>query len=235
MRYMGSKRRIAKEILPIMLKERTANQVWVEPFVGGGNMIEFVDGERIGADANRYVVEALISIRDNIEELPKNNKEISENDYKALRENDNYKHKGYAGISFSWGVQWMSGWSKCKSNVDYVALSYRAAKKQSPKLAGVKLCVCDYTELKIPPKSIIYCDPPYAGVSGYGNKFNHAMFWEWCRKKEGEGHVVFVSEYNAPKDFECIWEKQLTSKIRRKNGEKRIEKLFRLRRTNATK
>ena len=38
MKYMGSKTRIAKEILPIMLKNRTENQFWVEPFVGGGNI-----------------------------------------------------------------------------------------------------------------------------------------------------------------------------------------------------
>ena len=38
MKYMGSKNRIAKEILPIMLKER-GQRTWVEPFVGGGNMI----------------------------------------------------------------------------------------------------------------------------------------------------------------------------------------------------
>lgn len=34
--YMGSKRRIAKYILPIMLSYRKEGQTWVEPFVGGG-------------------------------------------------------------------------------------------------------------------------------------------------------------------------------------------------------
>ena len=43
MKYMGSKRRIAKYILPIMLEHRAPNQWWVEPFVGGGNMIDKVD------------------------------------------------------------------------------------------------------------------------------------------------------------------------------------------------
>ncbi len=35
MQYMGSKNKIAKHILPIMLAER-GDRVWVEPFVGGG-------------------------------------------------------------------------------------------------------------------------------------------------------------------------------------------------------
>ena len=43
MKYMGSKNRVAKEILPIMLKER-GQRTWVEPFVGGANMIDKVDG-----------------------------------------------------------------------------------------------------------------------------------------------------------------------------------------------
>lgn len=56
MKYMGSKNRIAKEILPIMLKER-GQRTWVEPFVGGANMIDKVQGKRIGADLNYYLIE----------------------------------------------------------------------------------------------------------------------------------------------------------------------------------
>lgn len=46
---MGSKRRIAKDILPIILENRTPEQFYVEPFVGGANMIDKVQGKRIGA------------------------------------------------------------------------------------------------------------------------------------------------------------------------------------------
>ena len=55
MKYMGSKNRIAKEILPIMLAYRTPEMAWVEPFVGGANMIDKVDGIRIGNDCNEYI------------------------------------------------------------------------------------------------------------------------------------------------------------------------------------
>ena len=40
MKYMGSKNRIAKYILPIMLESRAEGMTWVEPFVGGANMID---------------------------------------------------------------------------------------------------------------------------------------------------------------------------------------------------
>lgn len=41
---MGSKNRIAKHLLPIMLKEAEKHGItkWVEPFVGGANMIDKV-------------------------------------------------------------------------------------------------------------------------------------------------------------------------------------------------
>ena len=39
MQYLGSKKRMVKHILPIMLEQRKEKMVWVEPFVGGANMI----------------------------------------------------------------------------------------------------------------------------------------------------------------------------------------------------
>lgn len=59
MKYMGSKRRIAKHILPIILKDRKEEQWYVEPFVGGANIIDKVVGNRIGADCNGYLIALL--------------------------------------------------------------------------------------------------------------------------------------------------------------------------------
>lgn len=64
----------------------------------------------------------------------------------------------------------------------------------------------DYKEMVIPNNSLIYCDPPYKGTRPYigDNKIIHKEFWDWCRHKRNNGHLIFVSEYNAPSDFECI-------------------------------
>ena len=142
--------------------DRKFGQYWVEPFVGGGNMIDKVSGNRIGADSNRYTIEALISIRDFVYELPKNNLEFTEDDYNKLKIDDSYKHKGFAGFSYSYGAKWLGGWSRNGTNKrDYVAESYRNALKQSPNLQGVELLNKKFDELIIPENSIIYCDPPY--------------------------------------------------------------------------
>ena len=61
MKYMGSKNRIAKHLLPIILKDRKEGQWFVEPFVGGANMIDKVTGNRIGADLNRYLISGCLT------------------------------------------------------------------------------------------------------------------------------------------------------------------------------
>ena len=85
MKYMGSKNRIAKHLIPIMIAEadKCGVTTWVEPFVGGANLIDKVPNKfkRIGYDINEHVITALIDIRDNVDKLPT---EVSEAEYKSL-------------------------------------------------------------------------------------------------------------------------------------------------------
>lgn len=87
-----------------------------------------------------------------------------------------------------------------------------------------------YLELEIPSNSIIYCDPPYKGTTSYKTeKFNHVKFWQWCRDKVKNGHIVFISEYNAPSDFKCVWQGEVKTNFsyqREKASHNAIEKLF---------
>ena len=101
-----------------------------------------------------------------------------------------------------------------------------SAMKQSPLLRDVEFIHSSYQDLEIPSNSIIYCDPPYQGTTGYKDGFNHEEFWDWCRMKSKEGHEVYVSEYNAPDDFECIWSKELSNTISKQSSTKPCEKLF---------
>jgi DNA adenine methylase len=229
MKYMGSKNRIAKHILPIMLEYKTEDMTWVEPFVGGANMIDKVKGKRIGADINPYLIDALIAIRDCVSDLPKNNKEFTEEDYKALRKTDDYKYKGFAGFSFSYSGKWLGGWCRDGLNKrDYVNESYKNAIKQSPNLQSLKLIQSSYDELPLNSDNcLIYCDPPYQGTTSYKDSFDHNRFWNWCREMNYRGHKVFVSEYNAPDDFKCVWQKEIVSSLTQDTGSKKaIEKLF---------
>jgi DNA adenine methylase len=43
------------------------------------------------------------------------------------------------------------------------------------------------------------------------------------------GHIVFVSEYQAPDDFECVYEKEIVSSLDKNTGGKiGKEKLFKV-------
>ena len=234
MKYMGSKARIAKHILPIILKDRKEGQRYVEPFVGGANMIDKVDGDRIGADSNKNVIDALMFIRDSI--TPKTNTEYSEADYKtaskAVRSGlDVEPIDSYALIAFSFGAKWVGGWCRGKNakgeDRDYVNEQHKSSEKQRPLIAGVKFVTSSYQDLEIPKNSIIYCDPPYAGTTKYKDYFDHDTFWQWVREKSKEGHQVFVSEYNAPNDFKCVWQQELNVSVAKSGKQKKaMEKLF---------
>lgn len=84
----------------------------------------------------------------------------------------------------------------------------------------------DYRNVELPDNSIVYCDPPYANTNHYGlngSRFDNEAFWEWARHCK---QPVFISEYEAPKDFICIAEIPTTSKIAAKTSKRAIEKIF---------
>jgi DNA adenine methylase len=227
---MGSKARIAKDILPIILKDRESDQWYIELFVGGANLIDKVEGKRAGFDINPYLIEALKLIRDNPESLPKDNKEFTEQMYKDIKNNKdaNRALTGIAGFSYSYGAKWFGGWRRdSEARRDYVAESYRNALIQSPKLQGVHFATASYDRVPLPKSpAIIFCDPPYANTTKYKDKFDHDKFWQWCRETS-KIHKVFICEYTAPDDFECIWSKEIISSLTKDTGSKKgIERLF---------
>jgi DNA adenine methylase len=228
MKYMGSKNRIAKYILPIIEKIGGTDLPYVEPFVGGANIIDKIKNiNKTGYDKDKNVVDALIQIRDHVNELPRCNKEFTEADYKKLK-TGNYKFKAYAGYAFSYGGKWMGGWRRDSvGKRDYVAEAYRNAVKQSKNIQDVMFRVSDFTNIVFPQKTLIYCDPPYFGTTKYKGIFNHIAFWNWCKSLKTQGHIVLVSEYSAPDDVKCLWSKEITSSLTKNTGSKKgIEKLF---------
>lgn len=62
MQYMGSKNKISKVILS-KLNGFRGESCWVEPFVGGANMIDKVGGNRVGNDNHYYLIELLKAIQ----------------------------------------------------------------------------------------------------------------------------------------------------------------------------
>ena len=236
MKYMGSKNRIAKNILPIMLAEAEKHNIttWVEPFVGGGNMIDKVPDtfRRVGADLNGHVIKALLDIRDKPNLLPE---KFTFDERKFWRDREPTEFMSWACIVTSFGADLLGGYAREAGSDDSTFCGYgkRNALKQSPKIQDVEFICCSYLDLtENITNSIIYCDPPYNGTTGYKTgQFNHEEFFDWCRLMKSKGNVVFVSEYNAPEDFELVWQGEIKtnfSSTRKSATHNAVEKLFKV-------
>lgn len=217
MKYMGSKSRFAKEILNIVLKDRKEGQWYVEPFCGGCNVIDKVNGNRMANDVHPYLIDMWKALVNDKWTPPK----ITKDDYNEIRTNRETftKHLvGYVGFNASYSGKWFGGFAgqvNTKTGLvrDYQDEAIRNIEKQIPNLQGVIFTNKNYREIEIPENSIVYCDPPYEGTTEYANQFDHRIFWDWIRQLSVSGHKVYVSEYNAPEDFKCIWSKTATSSL----------------------
>ena len=232
MKYMGSKNRIAKYILPIILKDRGINQWYVEPFFGGGNSMQHVEGKRLGGEANFFIASMWNKLINGW--TPET---ITREQYQYIKNTDDPIDEhviGWTATACSYSGKWFGGFAgkvATKGGLrDYQAEAFANVRKQLPKLKGVEVIGCSYNELIIPPNSIIYSDPPYWGTTQYKDVFNSAEHFEWCRQKSKQGHLVFISEYTAPDDFVCVWQQEVKSSLSangKAGGNKvSIEKLF---------
>ena len=225
MKYLGGKTKISKYIVPIMEDYRLDSQAWVEPFVGGCNTIINASGTRYGNDIRSDLIDLWESVTYDQYAPPEN---IDKKMYNAIRNNpDGFtpELRAFVSIGCSFrGKKW-GGYAENKNGRNYVQEASKGVMQKANKLRGVIFSRGSYDNMYIPPKSIIYCDPPYKNTTGYNVEFDHDLFWKWCRAKALEGHTVFISEYEAPEDFIEIWRKSWKCNLSdsKKNS---IEKLF---------
>ena len=240
---MGSKSRIAKHIVPIIQNYINENNIekYVEPFVGGANVIDKVQcKEKYGFDKNKYLIALLKRVQSGeelYEEVPKdlydkartafNNGDTSEfedweigNIVFIASFNGRFFDGGYAGL-----VNTKAGTVR-----NYYDEAKRNLIEQIPRLKDVEFQCCDYKKYTGYEDCLFYLDPPYKGVKQYGSSkgFDYTEFWDWCREMS-EKNIVLISEQNAPSDFECIWQQEVKRTIDNNKRVKAVEKLFEIR------
>lgn len=230
---MGSKNRIAKYIVPILEKAYYDNEceIFIDACCGGCNLIDKINPNipRYANDYNEYLIEMWKSVSKGW--LP--NENYTEQDYRYIKENkeENRTLTAYFGFALSYGGKWFGGWCRDKQgNRNYVLESYNNALKQFPKLKDAVFSNKSILDIKPNKKALIYCDIPYKDTTKYKDKFNHDKFYEWCREMKKQGHTIFISEYDMPNDFICVWESNpITSSLTQNTGSKKAtEKLFTL-------
>lgn len=236
MRYLGSKLRIRKEIIPIITEHLNKENEFVDAFVGGCNILCGIDTpNKVGIDVSKYVCNMWLNIRENgIEWIPQAFYEEEYYDVKKSYKNQDGRYDdsiiGYVGNCLSFGCKWWGGFAKHneRKGEDHVKEAYNGIKRQFENfkyLKDTKFLNCSYDQYPYSPNTIIYCDPPYESTIGYESSFDHAIFWDWARRMSKNGHHVYVSEYSAPSDFKCVWRKSVKEQVGKRVNNK-VEKLF---------
>jgi DNA adenine methylase len=188
MKYLGSKARHADEILSIILKDRADGQPFVEPFVGGGNVIVRVPAERgprIANDYNFHMVQLLDQLGNHGWVPPET---LTESEYNKISKWTDKKNGidspgpnaamyALTATGPSFGSKWFGGFARDgEGKRDFWREGRANAMADAPGLKGVVFYHRlngggDYRNLTknnlIPPGSIIYCDPPYANTTDY--------------------------------------------------------------------
>ena len=241
---MGSKNRIAKYIIPILLNERKDGQFYVEPFCGGCNLIDKVGGNRIASDKNKYLIAMFKSLYEDFSILSYTS-HIDRDLYNDVRRSMNENNGKYSDSFIGWigfmasynGKFFDGGYSG--HNVkgrDYISEQIKNTLRQIKNIKNTSLdskflfVNSSYESLEIPEKSIIYCDIPYRNTTKYITSidFNYEHFYSWCHEQKNNGHTIFISEYNMPEEFKCVWEMEITNSLSLKNTHKNTEKLYTL-------
>lgn len=236
---MGSKSRIVSEIAPIIQRyiDSSPKRFYYEPFCGGCNVIDHIEAsKRYAADKQKYLI-ALYQNICNLHELPS---EISKEHYAEVRDAYNKQNGkfpdwyiGAVGFLASYNGRFFDGGyagivhTKSGATRDYYAEAKRNLETQAPNLIGIQFGCLDYVDTNPLSGWVIYCDPPYQGTKQYGvsKNFNHDAFWDWVRQYSAE-NTVLVSEYSAPRDFQCIWEQPILRTIDNSKRVETVERLF---------
>lgn len=235
--YMGSKRRIKGKLVPILQDYIDENgiETYIEPMVGGGNIIDSVScRNRVGYDAHKYLIALLKEVsQDGGACIPD---DISREEYMAVKANpDAYPdwYVGMVGFCSSFGGKWMAGHAgrykgTGKSRVNEML---RNLKKQAPSLKGIQFDCRAYRDICVPEGSLVYIDPPYRSTTAYKGTpaIDYEDLYDWIRAIS-QKCKVFVSEYQMPPDFKVVAEfPQLTQLCDDKSKQfTSVEKVFTL-------
>lgn len=214
MKYMGSKSRIAKYIVPIIQSYIDNNNIkkYFEPFLGGANVIDKIKcNQKYGSDKNKYLIALIRYVQSGgelYEDVPKELYDKARNAYNNGTDEFEDWEIGNIGFLASYNGRWFDGgyakpgYEKTKNGLryrDYYQEAKRNLLKQAVDLQGIKFNCCDY--------------------------FDYDLFWDTMRKWS-RNNIVLISEENAPSDFECIWEQEVSRSIKANDKSKSTEKLF---------
>lgn len=216
--YQGSKAKLRPFILPLIQKkiDTMGATLYIEPFVGGANMIDHIRCKaRIGSDINSDLIALLRYMQEDpqINMAPKN---VTKDDYCSIRKQWQEKSKAHSseyyvliGYMASYGGRYFDGgFGSGGKGRNIYKERLRNARKQAPCLKGIYFTSRSFEAWEDVENAVFYMDPPYRETTSYLKAdFDHDSFYRFCRKIAERNHV-FISEFSMPDDFKCIWSKE---------------------------
>jgi DNA adenine methylase len=223
-KYHGGKAKIAKEIAEYIRTNTTKNMLF-SPFCGSCAIERLLVKDFELCFFNDISIDLILFLKELNFTFPT---EVTEEKYKELKSSEPSSMRGFVGFFLSFGGKFFGGFAQKyqKGNRDFLKEAIDSSKKLQSDLGSEIIFENKSYDEFTPYGMCIYCDPPYKNTTGYG-KFDHDKFWETMRKWS-EHNDVFISEYDCPEDFECVFEIEKRLTMGKNKSEIRFEKLFKL-------
>lgn len=222
MQYVGGKFRLAKHVERLILQARGSQTAYVEPFLGGAATFSRL-APHFATARGFDVVEDLILMWEAVRDGWVPPSEVSEDEYRALRNADPSALRGFVGFGCSFGGKWFGGYGRKRiaggKPATEPTLAPGAARSVMRQAAGIRHAefgVADYRDVLIAGSDVVYCDPPYAGTTGYTGTppFSTDEFWHTAARWASLGATVLVSEHSAPSPWVRVWERPMPNYLR---------------------
>jgi len=213
--YHGGKQKIGRKISNIIFDKSSKIDFeingYCEPFCGMLGVYKNIPNKFSydicykAGDYNKSVIEMWKSAQSGWEP-PK--QEVSYDEFMSLAGNgESSAEKGYIGHLYGYYGKYFKPFDNKTTLSQRVNTSNRVMGIAN-ELSDTTFSHGSYTQFSDLKNYVIYCDPPYRKQNGYydeyDNKrhFNHEEFWDWCVKMSNNGNIVFISEYDVPKNID---------------------------------
>lgn len=207
----GATTKSGKHIADLIEGHREPGQIYIEPFVGGGNVLYRISGERVASDANELLIDFWHAIQDGWYPEPtipskayyeKNRKRWAKADDFSSLSRDERAQLLWTAYAPSHSGSWFNGYGLNKNGKTIT--STRTLDKQILAIEDVEFIWRTYTKYWR-SGCLMYCDPPYRPkpgnkkVKGYEHvgDFDFDGFWDWAAKMARK-NTVLVSERTLP-------------------------------------
>lgn len=224
---------MAEQLAGVMLAPLNRRARYVEPFVGAGSVFTVMAPHFARAEAGDVHEDLMLMYRALLDgwEPPDT---VTEDEYRELRDAPPSALRAVAGFGCSFGGKWFGGYARDrKGGRSHPAEAQRSLLRRAVvlrTLPAVSFHHRTYDAWDIGPGDVVYCDPPYTGTTGYRGTptFDHAQFWDTCRKWHELGASVFVSEFTAPDDWRAVWSLERAIAVDGQRGKvhTRVDRLY---------